>query len=246
MKITNHKTDNPEIDLIELAGELIGSGAIELQDYLYGRLDKGWRYQLMNLQSVHRVDGLGIKVICDFVKRAMAIGLFNVEADIRMMLRLSGKEGLVRLYNETDSAKVVTMFENDVIKADIKNEGPKNRLHTRITTGFQAEFKYHPCHNGVITGRTRVINLSEGGLMACDISAVHEKNGETVKNPELEGQELYGMNFRLNGDSDVIEARGECIREYRENDKLCAGIRFKDINNDHKEKIRDYVNLVGA
>ncbi|MGR3318739.1 MAG: PilZ domain-containing protein [Candidatus Anammoxibacter sp.] len=87
-----------------------------------------------------------------------------------------------------------------------------------------------------------MINLSEGGLMAYDISAIHDKNGKTVENPALVGQELYGMNFRLNGGNDVIDTKAECVREFRNNEKLSAGIRFKDMSKDNREKISDYIN----
>lgn len=242
MKIAYQKTNNPNIDIIELDGKLIGNGALELQGYLYTRLDKGKFYQLMNLKGVQKIDALGIKVICDFVNRGMRIGLFNVEGEIRMMLRMSGKEEMVNIYNEMNADKVFSMFEKEVSWTEDKStQGLKNRKYPRISTDFPAEFKYHPGHNGVISGMARVINLSEGGLLAGHIVAMNTKNGEILSRPRISGQELYGMNFRLNGGSDVVETNGECIREFSSNDKVSAGIRFKGMSQDHKEKIRDYV-----
>ncbi len=46
----------------------------------------------------------------------------------------------------------------------------------------------------------------------------------------------------LNENSGLIKTRGKCVREFRDVEKLCAGIRFKDMRQDHKEMVREFVN----
>ncbi|MGR3220364.1 MAG: hypothetical protein ACUZ8H_11200, partial [Candidatus Anammoxibacter sp.] len=229
MKIETHQTGNHKIEVIDIIGELSRSGAIGVKEYLCNCIDKGRLYQLINMKQSMSIDGLGIKILEDFINRGMLIRLFHVEPSIQTMLIMAGKNDIIKVYKEYDVKKAITLLEGEISETEKSEPDVKNRMHLRINTSFPAEFKYHPGHNGVISGRTRVINLSESGLMACNISAVHEQNGETVENPELEGQELYGMNFRLNDGDDVIDTKAECVREFRSNERLNAGIRFKDI-----------------
>jgi c-di-GMP-binding flagellar brake protein YcgR len=55
------------------------------------------------------------------------------------------------------------------------------------------------------------------------------------------GKELRDINFSLNGSSRLIETNGECIWEGSVNEERYAGIRFKNIKQNHNEMIKDYV-----
>ena len=59
------------------------------------------------------------------------------------------------------------------------------------------------------------MNLSEGGLFVDHIMVMNTKNGKILSRPEIFGHELYGINFKLNGSSDVVETKGECVSEFR-------------------------------
>lgn len=120
-----------------------------------------------------------------------------------------------------------------------------NRAHPRVSTLLPVEFKFHPGHNGVISAKSNILNLSEGGLMVGKVKACHEKSGIEIPDPAIAGEELYDMRFKLNGSSNsdsVVEGSGECVREDKSAKNRSAGIRFKEIKDDHVEQIRDYIN----
>lgn len=240
MKITLHNTHNPNVKIIEPLGELTGNGALELQNYLYTCLDEGKHNLLINLKHVKNIDSLGIIILEHFVNRGIHFRLFNAGTDIRSMLRISGKESILSIYNETDCDKVASLFEKEILGKKDKG-GIKNRRHPRINTFFPADFKYNPGHNGVISCKANILNLSEGGALADQILAIDAKKGEITVPSEIAGQELYGLRFELNGGSGFIETIGKCVREFKKGEKLSAGIRFKGMKKDYKKMIRDYV-----
>ena len=242
MKIISHHTHNKEIEVIELLGDLTGNGALELQNYLHTCLDQGKCFQLINLNKVKKIDGLGINILENFASRGLQIRLFNVGTEIRWMLRISGKEDLFNIYNETDSDKAVSLFEEYISKDTVK-ESIKKRRYLRINTFIQAEFKYNPHHNGMISVRTNVLNLSEGGILVDQIKASNPETGEIIVQPEITGQELYDLKFTLkNGNSSLIETKGECVREIKTHEKFCSGICFKDIKQEYRKQSRDYIS----
>lgn len=244
MTIIYEKSSNDKIDIVACTGELTGNCAIELQSYLYSCLDKGRRYQLINLKGVQIIDGLGLKVLCDFGSKGIEIRFFNLGIRIKMFLRMSGEYDKFNVYDETDVEKAVLLFLKEILgkKGDISDM--KNRQHKRVSTDFAVEFKYNPGHNGVISDRARVLNLSEGGLLAEHIVEMNTKNGKILNRPEISGQELYDLRFRLDKESETIKTKGECVREDIAIERLRSGIRFKDMNHHNREMIRGYIRNI--
>jgi hypothetical protein len=64
---------------------------------------------------------------------------------------------------------------------------------------------------------------------------------EIIIPSEIEGHKLYDMEFKLTGDSLPIKTNGECMREIRTQEKLSAGICFRDMKQDHMKMIKDYI-----
>ena len=241
MLIVSHQTNNPKIKIIEILSELTGSAAIKLQAYAYSCLDEGKCYFLIDLKHVTKIDGLGLKVLEYFINRGVQVRLFNVDEDLRWMIRLSRKEAIFKIYNESDLKEVVSMFEREISEEDASTDKVRKRQYPRIDTFFKADFKYHPGHNGVISGRASILDLSEGGMFADQILTIGAETGEIVIPQDVSGYELYDLKFKIDDSLEPIETRGECVREYRTHEKLCTGIRFKDMRQDHREMIRDYV-----
>ncbi len=242
MKIKSQCTSNPKVQIIEISSNLTGRGAIELQEYLLNRLDEGKLYQVIDLKHVRKIDGLGINILHKFISRGMIIRLFNVMTEIRGMIRLSGKDDLIKTYNETEHDKVVSRFEKEMLeeKSAFKDD-VKRRCFQRVNTSLQTEFKSHNSHNGEITYSAVIENLSEGGVLIDKINAFNKKTEERVNALEIVCKELRDINFSLNGGSKLIVTNGECIWVNGVNEKGYAGIRFKNIKQNHKEMIKDYV-----
>ena len=243
MKIESKCTSNPKVQIIEISGDLTGRGAIELHEYLLNRLDEGKLYQMINLKQVRKIDGLGINILHKFISRGMMIRLFNVRTEIRGMIRLSGKDDLIKTYNETDHDKVVSKFEKEILEEkDTVKDGVKRRRHYRMNTFFITEFRYHINHNGVVVCKANVLNLSKGGIFVDLIKANSKKTGERVNKPEIVGKELNDLGFKLNGSSELVETKGICVWWKTGNGQPCAGIRFKEISNESKNRIHEYIN----
>jgi hypothetical protein len=123
--------------------------------------------------------------------------------------------------------------------------GTNSRAYPRVSTLLPVEFKFHPGHNGVISAKSNILNLSEGGMMMGEVKACHGKSGIEIPDPSIAGEELYDLRFQLNGSSrnsnEVVECSGECVREDKSAKNKSAGIRFKEIKDDHAEQIRDYI-----
>lgn len=242
MKIKSQCTSNPKVQIIEISNNLTGRGSIELQEYLLHCLDEGKLCQMINLKHVRKIDGLGINILHKFIGRGMTIRLFNVRTEIRGMIRLSGKDDLIKTYNETDHDKVVSRFEKEMLeeKSALKDD-VKRRCFQRVNTSLQTEFKILISHNVEITYRGVIENLSEGGVLINKINAFNKKTEEGVNALEKIGKELHDINFSLNGSSKLIETTGECVWEDGVNEERCAGVRFKNIKQNHNEMIKDYV-----
>ncbi|MFQ5788745.1 MAG: ATP-binding protein, partial [Thermodesulfobacteriota bacterium] len=119
----------------------------------------------------------------------------------------------------------------------------KERRCPRIITTFQTEFKSSVVRNGEMGYKANVLNLSEGGILAGQITAFNIQTGKRVNVPEIEivGKELYDLRFELNGSAMCILTSGKCVWEIRKGEKLYAGICFKDIKQSHIDMIRDYL-----
>jgi anti-anti-sigma regulatory factor len=247
MNIISKRTSNKNIHIMVILSELTGRGAMEIEEHLFASLDEGKCYQIINLKHVQKIDGLGINILHKFVSRGMLIRLFNVSTEIRGMLRLSGKENVIKTYKEIDCNKVVSIFEKEISeKKDTVKNTSRGRRHPRINTLFLTEFKYHPDHNGVAVCKANVLNLSEGGILADIIMVIGKKTGEKVNKPEIVGKELYDLRFNLtrpceDGSSEFFETKGVCVWEEKKNGRLCVGIRFKDTRKENEDKVRDYV-----
>lgn len=261
MKITSRQTHNPparlpvrtawtggrysggEIEVIDIFGNLTGAESLELQEYFSRYSGKGKHFLIINLKHVNEIDGMGISVLEQLMKIGIHVRLFNVSRHIRAVLSMARKEDVFMIYNETDCDKAVSLFESEIREEKAMHKsGADNRNYPRVNTHIPAEFKYHPGHNGVISCRANIINLSEGGALADRITAVNTTNGETITNPDMSGQDFYDMKFKLNGNAGLIETKGECVREFRKEDKLSAGLRFKGLLKKYKVRIIGYVH----
>ena len=119
-------------------------------------------------------------------------------------------------------------------------DGTNNRVHPRVSTLLPVEFKFHPGHNGVISGKANILNLSEGGLLMGEIKASCEKRGEDIPDPVIEGEALYDLRFALADDLGTVDAKGECVRVNKTHNDINVGVSFRNIKQDNMQKIRDY------
>ncbi len=242
MKITNYCLQNPKIEVLEIYGELMARGAIQLEEFLYTSLDKGKYYKIIDLKHVKKTDGLGLKVLEYFINRGMQICLFNVQSDVQSLLSISGKEDVFKIYNCQDCDEVASLFEKEILgeKGPI-TDGARGRRHPRINTSLHVEFKYHTGHNHPIMARSKVLNLSEGGIFAEQIVTINTKTGKTVNASGLTDCKLYDLRFKINEDTGFIETRGVCVWETKKHKGLSAGIHFKKISKKNKDMISNYV-----
>ncbi len=134
------------------------------------------------------------------------------------------------------------LFEKEILEEkNTFRDDVKRRCFQRVNTLLQAEFKNYSSHNGEITYKAVIYNLSEGGVLIKQINAFIKKRKERVKLLEMVGKEFCEINFSLNGGSRLIETNGECVWEVGVNEERYAGIRFKDAKQNRNEMIRDYV-----
>ncbi len=242
MKIVTSGPHNPEIEIIEINGELTGRGAIQLAEFLYASLDEGKCYKIIDLKCVKKVDGLGLKVMEYFINRGMHIRLFRVGLEIQNLLELSGKEDIIKTYDCQERDKALALLKKEIMEEkDTVKDDVKRRRHPRFNISFQTEFKYSIARNAEIAHKANVLNLSEGGIFAGLITAFNTRTGKMVDAPEIAGRELYDIKFDLNGSSRLIVTNGKCVWETRKYGKLYAGICFKDVKQNYIEMIRDYV-----
>ncbi len=186
MLINFHKTHNQKIRIVEILSELTGNEALRLQRFVYGCLDEGKCYFLIDLKHVRIIDSLGFTVLEYFIDRGVHVRFFNVDEDVRWMMRLSGKEANFKIYNESDLGKVVSMFEREIFKDEINIDEVKLKRDPRINTFTKVDFKYQPGHDGVISGRASILNLSEGEILA-DILAIETKIEDIAGPQDISG-----------------------------------------------------------
>lgn len=236
---------NPQIETIGVVGGLTGNGALELQSRLYRCLDKGRCYQIIDLEHVNQIDGLGVEILENCMSRGLQIRLINVKPEILGMIRIAKKESLLNIiYNEKDYARAASLLEKDISERKVlPKEGLlKKRQHHRVETSFPSEFKYS-VDGGATLCSANILNLSEGGVLASLIVAVNENTREAVAMAE---REIYDLKFKLNGDETSITTRGKCVREFMTGETLCAGIHFDDVNHHQRELIRTFVGTHSA
>lgn len=242
---TNHlfPAHNPKIEVIEVIGGLIGNRALEVQTHLYRCLDDGRWYQIIDLEQVNKIDGVGIMILENIVSRGLQIRLINVKPEIEWVIRMAKKESFFQIINEKDRTKAALVFEKDLLeKKVIAGDGVlKKRQHIRVNTSFPSEFKFHRDY-GTILGRANILNLGEGGVLAGHIVAMNTDTEEIIHCEGMVGQEVYNLKFKLNGDVTSISTQGKCVREFMLGESLCAGIRFNDISHHQKKIVRSFVD----
>lgn len=235
---------NQKMEVVEVIGGLIGNGAMEIQTLLYRCLDEGRCYQIIDLEHVNQIDGLGIAVLENFLSRGLQFRLINVKPEVMSMIRIAKKESLFEImYNEKEQAKAASLFEKEIIEKNIipGTDVLKKRQHIRINISFPMEFEFHRNHR-IILGKANILNLSEGGVLAAHVVAL-DTNTEKIDNCRgMAEQDIYNLKFKLNGDLTSITTQGKCVREFMNGESLSAGIRFKDINHRQREIIRSFVD----
>ncbi len=242
MEIVNTYIPDSEIEIIEYHGDLAGRDSLQLADFLYTSLDEGKRYEVINLKHVRKADGLGLMVLEYFINRGMQIRLFNTGLEVQNLLRLSGKDAVIKTYDCFEQDEAISQFEKEVIgdkdKADSRISG---RRFTRINASFKIEFKYTSAHDGEILSKAVIRDISEGGVSTEQITAFSAKTAKTINALKMVGKELSGVKFSLNGASSIIETVGKCVWETGVHDNRSAGIRFGDMSRDHKKMINKYL-----
>ena len=162
------------------------------------------------------------------------------------MLKMAGKQNIIKSYNEKRIDIAVSLFEKGILRErDKVRRGVLGRRHPRINTSvFAKEFKYYSDSNGEIEGKASILNLSEGGLFANRIRTFNLNTGKTLDDPQIAGCELHYMKFSLNGSSKLVEAKGHCIWQTKKNSRVCIGVRFKRLGKVYKDMIKNHVNEV--
>ncbi len=94
----------------------------------------------------------------------------------------------------------------------------------------------------MVACNANILNLSKGGIFVDLIKAISQKTGERVNKPEIVGKELNDLRFNLNGSSEFVETKGVCVWGKTGNGQPRAGIRFKEISNESKNRIHKYVD----
>ena len=240
MKIDIRCIYKDKIEVIDVVGNLTSRGAIELQDYLYTCLDEGKSKILINFKLVKKVDGLGINILLDIIRRGIRIGLYNVGSEIRSIIRMSKKEHIIKIYNVTDHNKVLSLFEKETLDKEDKVKARfKGRHSPRIDTFYPTKFKLCPKLNGAIAYKANVLNFSEGGMLVDKIVPLRTNGGKLASTSEFLGQEINDLKLKLNGSSKVV-IKGVCVWGKKINKNLSAGIRFKGLSREDKSKICDY------
>ncbi len=174
MIINLHKTHNQKIKIIEILSNLTGNEALRLQRLVSDCLVEGRCCFLIDLKHVRIIDSLGFMVLEYFIDWGVHVRFFNVEEDVRCMMRLSGKEAAFKIYNESDLNKVVSMFEREILKDEIKIDEVMLKRGPRTNSFSKTDFENRYGHDGVISGRGKILDLIEGKIPA-DIPAIETK-----------------------------------------------------------------------
>ena len=242
MKITCDLKKNKNVEIIDVIGDLKEGDALDLRDYLYTRLDARKYNQLIDLKNAKKIDALGIKVLNDLVCRGIRIGLFNVDAEIRMMLRMARKEDIVAIYNELDVNTVVSKFENYIlIKKSKIAKSVANRCYKRVRANFSLVFEFYRKYNDIILANAKVVNISEGGMLIDNVTA---KDYSNIFDSQIlsEIDSLYFKFMLMEKPDNLIKTKGKCVWEFLSDANLIAGICFKEMNRHDKRIVRDFVN----
>lgn len=116
MKIKTYTHSNPEIEILEINGELTGQGAIRFEEYLYSSLDRGSFSKIINLKYMKKADGLGLNVLEYFINHGMRIRLFNAGLEMQKLLNISGKGAIIKLYNCQEPDEAALLFEKEILE----------------------------------------------------------------------------------------------------------------------------------
>ncbi|MGR3220110.1 MAG: PilZ domain-containing protein, partial [Candidatus Anammoxibacter sp.] len=87
-----------------------------------------------------------------------------------------------------------------------------------------------------------IIDLSEGGMFADSIIVFNPETDEEIDHSEIMGNKLRSIEFRLNGNPELIKIGGEFVRQLRNSGNLCAAVRFEYLSNDTKKSVKEYVD----
>ena len=132
MIVNFHNTHNSRTTIIEITGVIRGDAAIKMQRCSCSHLDNGNCYQLINLKYANSIDGIGINILEDLINHGVSIRLFNVGAEVRKVIRMSGKEDMFKVYNEEDSLKAVSMFEKEILEQGFAKDDIGKRDYSRV------------------------------------------------------------------------------------------------------------------
>ncbi|NOG83547.1 MAG: hypothetical protein HND49_07015 [Planctomycetes bacterium] len=245
MKIqSTYSHTNPEIEIIEINGELKGRGAIRFEKYLYSSLDEGLFSKILDLKQMKRADGLGLNILENFIRRGMRIRLYNAGLEMQMLLKISGKEEIIKIYNCQEADEAVLLFEKEILEEKSPdNQNIKRRDFKRRNTSLQVAFHGNNSDKGNVSYKAIIENLSEGGALIRQIDSINKRAGPRRVTLEMVAKSLCNFHFTLNSndDSKLIETNGECVWAVRENEKQYAGVRFRQIEQNHAEMIKEYV-----
>lgn len=240
MRIIPYHKYHPKIEIITIMDSISDDEILAFQKYLFSCLDKGKLNLIINLKHINKFDVHAIDILNDFTHRGMHLCLFNVRSEMFGRIEESGIECNFRIYEQIDTEYVIYLFEKEIGVKVVEGD-TKKRLYSRIDTLFPVDFKYLHAKKGIIMVKANIVNLSEGGVFADQILTVGTNTEEIIPPSEISGLELSDMKFRFDKHSNIIETKAECIREFRNNKKLSAGIRFKDMKHVHKIMIKNYV-----
>ncbi len=231
------------VNVVKVVGNMNAREAEDLKEYMFGCLDNGSYVHLINCTHLKKIDGFGIDTICYFVNRGMHIGLFNVCAEVRTILKLSGKGDFIYVINENKIDKIVSLFKNKILeKKDSKIDRKKRRLHTRINTSSPAKFKRCNESDEIVQFTANILNISEGGVQANQIVICNTEARENGDKPYINKSNLHEIEFGLNGDFEIIKTSGVCVWESDSSNNLSAGIHFKEMSRESKSRILKYIN----
>ncbi|MGR3317114.1 MAG: PilZ domain-containing protein [Candidatus Anammoxibacter sp.] len=235
-------SQNPKIEIVEIVGHLTGNSAIEFRKFLYDCLDRGIYRLMIDAKSMSVIDKEMIDLIGDFKIKDMQIQLFNVGAELRWLIKRSGRlDVLKKIQDNIDISEAISLFDKNVSYKKGKDLN-KRRCSRTFNIVTPAEFYYNPLENRMISGVLHILNISEKGALAGRILVVNKLTGRTFSPPQINKQKLYKLRFKLDEDGNDIETTARCVREYSIGGSLYAGIEFLDINEEDKLKINEFVS----
>ena len=115
MKINIFKKNHPQIEIIELTGDLTLNSALDFYSYMDSCIDNGKYFYIINFALVKTIDYVGINILNALANKGLRFALLNVDDDIKKNLEVSQNKPLFVIYNETDLDKAISMFEKDVL-----------------------------------------------------------------------------------------------------------------------------------